>query len=178
MNCSIDKTISGTPEKKYYLIKFIKSELEKILGREVQIFLLMNNIEQQDLFKMPSYMFSTSNLNIGNNLGVKYNMPTLSLFNFGIGSSNIIPISKGYEPGELTLPYKNFHDYFESLFHINKNNSFQKEKTQNFSFKMSGGNSETNEDINSQIEENQDQIDVEKFLFYTMQNDLNIRIVF
>lgn len=185
MNCTVDKIISGTPEKKYYLIKFIKSELEKILGREIQIFLLMNKTQQEELFKMPAYMFNTSAFNFGSEptreTGVPFSFsaPTLPLFNFGVGSTTILPISKGYEPGELSLPYKNFHNFFESLFHMNKNKSFQKEKEQNFSFKMTGGNSETeaNED-NSTPETEEEQIDVEKFLFYTMQNDLKIRIVF
>lgn len=174
MKCTMDKTISGTPEKKYYLIKFLKSELEKIVGREVQIFLLMNETQRQELFKLPAYIFSAPNYNYGDGVGSGFNFgrPTLPFFNFGVGSSNIIPLNKGYEPGELTLPYKNFHHVFESLFNKNKNNDFQREKEANFSFKMSGGDSETNtEEINN------DNIEIEKFLFYTMKNDLNIRIV-
>ena len=172
----MDKTISGTPEKKYYLIKFLKSELEKIVGREVQIFLLMNETQRQELFKLPAYIFTAPNYGHGDGVGSGFNFgrPTLPFFNFGVGSSNIIPLNKGYEPGELTLPYKNFYHVFESLFNKNKNknNDFQKEKEANFSFKMSGGDSETNtEEINN------DNIEIEKFLFYTMKNDLNIRIV-
>jgi hypothetical protein len=181
MNCTIDKKISGTPEKKYYLIKFLKSELEKILGREVQIFLLMNETQRQELFKMPAYIFSASNYNFGDGMGNGFNFgrPTLPTFNFGIGSPNIMPLSKGYEPGELTLPYKNFHNLFESLFNINKNknNEFQKEKEQNFTFKITGGDSETNAETNTENKENA-QLEIEKFLFYTMKNDLNIRIAF
>jgi len=173
----MDKTISGTPEKKYYLIKFLKSELEKIIGREVQIFLVMNETQRQELFKIPAYMFSDPNYNYGDGTssGFNFGIPTLPFFNFGLGSPNIIPLNKGYEPGELTLPYKNFHHVFESLFNKNKKNDFQKEKEANFSFKMSGGDSETNTEENT--ENNNENIEIEKFLFYTMKNDLNIRIV-
>ena len=85
---------------------------------------------------------------------------------------NILTPNVVHEPDELTLPYKNFHDYVEGLFRLNKNKEFQKEKDKNFSFKINGGDGNNNE-----IAENQDDItNIKNFLLYNMNSDLKIRI--
>jgi hypothetical protein len=82
-----------------------------------------------------------------------------------------------YEPEELTLPYKNFHNYFESLFGMNKNKDFQKEKERNFSLKMYGGNDQQEtEQEQEQEQETEESVNIKNFLFYNMVYDLKIRI--
>jgi hypothetical protein len=178
MKCTIDKTISGTPEKKYYLINYLIQELENMLGREVQIYLLIDKKQREDFFKLPSY--SLPNFSAPNTGNSSVGIPRFGFFNFftsnvGTTTSNVSQQIM-YDPEEVRIPYKYFHNYFESLFRLNKNKEFQEEKDKKFSFKMSGGNYENEEQTTeeSTIEENN--INIKKFLFYNMISDLKIRI--
>ena len=47
MKCDVDRIITGTPEKQYYLIKYIKSELEEMLNREVKIYIIITKNETE-----------------------------------------------------------------------------------------------------------------------------------
>jgi hypothetical protein len=88
---------------------------------------------------------------------------------------------KGYSSGELTIPYKNFYNYFEGFFNVNKEKDLQKEKNKQLNFlnnkvKVSGGSSIFDEaPVNTSIEK-PDDIEIEKFLFYTLNRDIKIRI--
>lgn len=192
MKCTIDKVISGTPEKKYYLIHYLTSELEKMLGREIQIYLLINKEQQMNFFKYSFYNAPISSEPTKSTFGLSF--PGFSFPGFNMmrtntsngvtneplnqSSSSIFPQNK-YEPEELTLPYKTFHNYFESLFGMNKNKNFQKEKERNFSLKMYGGNNESTYGENEEkTEETEESVNIKNFLFYNMVYDLKIRIEF
>jgi len=186
MKCTIDKIISGTPEKKYYLIHYLTSELEKMLGREIQIYLLINKEQQMNFFKYSFYNAPISSETT--NSSSRFPFPNFSFPGFNImrtntsnnvssepfpqSSSSIFSENK-YEPEELTVPYKSFHNYFESLFGMNKNKDFQKEMEKNFSLKMYGGNDEQETE---QTEETEESVNIKNFLFYNMVYDLKIRI--
>ena len=190
MKCIIDKVISGTPEKKYYLIHYLTSELEKMLGREIQIYLLINKEQQMNFFKYSFYNAPISSETT--NSTSRFPFPSFSFPGFNMmgtnttnnvnsepfpQSSSSIFSEKKYEPEELTLPYKNFHNYFESLFGMNKNKDFQKEKEKNFSLKMYGGNDEQEQEQETeQTEETEESVNIKNFLFYNMVYDLKIRI--
>jgi hypothetical protein len=186
MKCIIDKVISGTPEKKYYLIHYLTSELEKMLGREIQIYLLINKEQQMNFFKYSFYNAPISSETT--NSTSRFSFPSFSFPGFNMMRTNTsnnvssepfpesspsIFSENKYEPEELTVPYKNFHNYFESLFGMNKNKDFQKEKEKNFSLKMYGGNDEQETE---QTEETEESVNIKNFLFYNMVYDLKIRI--
>lgn len=190
MKCTIDKIISGTPEKKYYLIHHLTSELEKMLGREIQIYLLINKEQQMNFFKYSFYNApisteptkSTSRFSLSGLSFPSFNMMRTNTQN-GVtnepslqSSFTIFPQSK-YDKEEITIPYKNFHNYFESLFGLNKNKDFQTEKERNFSLKMFGGDGEEEEE-KEKPEDTLENVNIKKFLFYNMVYDLKIRIEF
>ena len=166
MKCDVDKIITGTSEKKYYLIKYLKTELEKILGKEIQIYLVINEKERNDFFKLPQ-----SYLNMNGMSG--FSLPSSNYFLFG---------NTGYSPGELTLPYKNFYNMFESLFHKNTDKDIQKEKDAHLEYLNSkvtttgGATFFQSTNTEKPIEKTNDDIEIEKFLFYTFNKDLKIRI--
>lgn len=169
MKCEVDKIIKGTPEKKYYLIKFLKTELEKILGKEIQIYLVISEKERNDFFKLPQTYLSMNGFNVNG-----FSSPSSNYFS--LGNSN-------YSPGELTLPYKNFYNYFESIFHKNTDTDLQKEKDKHIEFLNSkvtkkGGATffQTTPQEIPNAEKMNDDIEIEKFLFYTFNKDLKIRI--
>jgi len=168
MKCDVDKIITGTPEKKYYLIKYLKIELEKILGKEIQIYLVISEKERNDFFKLSQPYL---------------NMSGLSMSGFSLPSSNYFSLgNSSYSPGELTLPYKNFYNYFESIFHKNTDKDIQKEKDEHLAFLnnkvTTTGGSTFFQSSNTEkpAEKTTDDIEIEKFLFYTFNKDLKIRI--
>lgn len=186
MKCTIDKIISGTPEKKYYLINYLTSELEKMLGREIQIYLLINKEQQMNFFKYSFYNvpISSETTNSSSRFPFpSFNFPGFNMMRTNDGSnepstqsSSSIFSENKYEDQELTVPYKNFHNYFESLFGVNKNKDFQKEKDKNFSLKMFGGNDEQETEEEEEKQETEESINIKNFLFYNMVYDLKIRI--
>ena len=169
MKCDVDKIIKGTPEKKYYLIKYLKTELEKILGKEIQIYLVISEKERNDFFKLPQTYLSMNGFNMDG-----FSLPSSNPFSIG---------NSDYSPGELTLPYKNFYNYFESIFHKNTDKDIQKEKDAHLEYLNSkvtttGGATffQTSTEESPKIEKTNDDIEIEKFLFYTFNKDLKIRI--
>ena len=169
MKCDVDKIIKGTPERKYYLIKYLKTELEKILGKEIQIYLVISENERNEFFKLPQLYFNMNGFNMNG---------------FSLPSSNYLSLgNSNYSPGELTIPYKNFYNYFESIFHKNTDKDIQKEKDKHLDFlnnkvTTKGGATffQTNTEKPPKIEKTNDDIEIEKFLFYTFNKDLKIRI--
>ena len=168
MKCDVDKIITGTIEKKYYMIQYLKTELGKMFGREIQIYLVISDKEREEFFRTSG---------ISNSLGSGNN-------------SNSFSFGNGYLSGELTVPYKNFYNVFESFFHINRDVELEKEKDKELEFlknpfTMKGGffnfgdkeevEEEVKEEVKEEFEPNSD-IEIEKFLFYTLNMDLKIRI--
>lgn len=179
MKCDVDKTITGTPEKKYYLIKYLKTELEKILGKEIQIYLVISEKERNDYFNTINTSFNISGLISDYNLTSNLQLST----NYQFGTNMFSIDDKGYSPGELTIPYKKFYDYFEGFFNISKKKNIQKEKKKQLDFlnnkiTIGGGGSNFEQTENSPIstEKSNDDIEIEKFLFYTLNKDIRIRI--
>jgi hypothetical protein len=174
MKCDVDKIIKGTPERKYYLIKYLKTELEKILGKEIQIYLVISENERNEFFKLPQLYFNMNG----------FNMNGFNMNNFSLPTSNYLSLgNSNYSPGELTLPYKNFYNYFESIFHKNTDKDIQKEKDKHLDFlnnkvNITGGATffQTTTEETPKIEKTNDDIEIEKFLFYTFNKDLKIRI--
>jgi hypothetical protein len=122
MTCSIEKKISGTTEKKYYLIKNLKDELEK-LGINAEIYLVISEKERNDFFKNPDFNGNTKSFGLfGKPFSLFGNYGTTSPINYSNLTSFI------YNGDEITMPYKNFESIFESLFHLKKNEYIQKEK--------------------------------------------------
>lgn len=184
MKCDVDKIITGTIEKKYYTIQYLKTELGKMLGREIQIYLVISDKEREEFFRTTGF---SNTLDNGNK----------SLFNY-----NFLPFGKGYVSGELTVPYKNFHNLFESFFHINRAEELEKEKKKELEFLKSPSTKKTGgffdfgfkeevkeevkeEDEKEEVKEEEEKeeefepnsdIEIEKFLFYNLHRDLKIRI--
>jgi len=163
MKCDIDKIITGTIEKKYYLIKHLKNELEK-MGINAQIYLVISEKERYEYFKTP-------------NLGVvnKNYLGTINLMSLGsfgsfvpFGSfnssnkSNLLSNTR-YNGKETTIPYNRFKNFFDSLF--NKNAKIQNEKNEEFEkLKKYGGynekeNQEPAEENQEPVEENQEPVE-------------------
>lgn len=160
MKCDVDKIITGTPEKKYYLIKYLKTELDKLLGKEIQIYLVISEQERNDFFKS-----SQSYLNMNGMSG--FSFPSTNYYSFG---------NSGYSPGELTLPYKNFYNMFESLFHKNHDTNEHDEVLKDKDTKTGGATFFQSSNTEKPIEKTNDDIEIEKFLFYSFNKDLKIRI--
>jgi len=121
MTCSIEKKISGTTEKKYYLIKNLKDELEK-LGINAEIYLVISEKERSEFFKNPDFNANTKSVGL-------FGKPFSLFGNYGtsrVGDVNLTSFM--YTGDEITMPYKNFESIFESLFHVKKNEYIQKEK--------------------------------------------------
>lgn len=166
MKCNVDRIITGTPEKKYYLIKYLKIELENILNKEVQIYLVISRKEIEDFFKISNYVYDNE---LNNNSG----------FNFNMKSFNLFPFGKGYEQGEITVPYKKFYNYFESIFHVNRNFEKEKDKESSFlknPFKMTGGDGEE-EGEEKEEEKSVEDIEIEKYIMYNLKGETKMRIV-
>jgi hypothetical protein len=169
MKCDVDKIISGSPEKKYHLIKFLKKELEKIFNKEVQIYLVISERERNDFFKLPQIYLNTSSVNVDS--GISFGNNENSSNNEKSFMDNLF--NKGYLEGELTLPYKHFYNYFEVFFNRKKSVEIDKEQEKDFlnnKIKKGGG-----DEVN--VEKKEDEIKIEKFLFYTYNKDMRIRCI-
>ena len=122
MTCSIEKKISGTTEKKYYLIQNLKNELDK-LGINADIYLVISEKERNEFFKNPDFNTNTKSVGtLGKPFSLFGNYGTTSPVNYSNFTSFM------YNGDEITLPYKNFESIFESLFHVKRNEYVQKEK--------------------------------------------------
>lgn len=163
MKCDIKREITGSMEKKYNEIKEIKKGLEK-LGIKGEIYLEINEEDRKKYFEKPGiweieeYNPLKNILNIGENKNGKTRR--ISLF------------SKGYEKGEITIPYKHIEPILERIFKRKNIESEKEEELKNLKnpAMKRGGNEEEKE------EKEKNEIEIEKFLFYNLNKDLKIRI--
>ena len=103
--CKIKKTLSGNSEKIYYLIKYLKHELEK-RGLNPKIHLVVSDETKINLFKMQNISFPTMNIS-GVNSTIE---PNFSQF-FPI--ERIFGLSKEKDPEEIKDPYRRFKETIE-----------------------------------------------------------------
>ena len=138
--CIITRTLEGSAEKLYYLIKFIKSELEK-KGLNPKIYLVISDEEQINLFLHPGSIPQTLSTESAvkndekSTIGWGFTFPSLWGKSDNNGSEKkssnftyLSPISAllsprddkvkeipMVDPNEETLPYQNFRYYLDRL---------------------------------------------------------------
>ena len=103
--CKIKKTLSGNSEKIYYLIKYLKNELEK-RGLNPKIHLVVSDETKINLFKLQNINFPAMNISgMNSTIEPKFTqfLPIENIF----GSSNIS------EPDEIINPYRRFKESIE-----------------------------------------------------------------
>ena len=137
--CIITRILEGSAEKLYYLIKFIKSELEK-KGLNPRIYLVISDEERVNLFLNPASIPQTLSTESEvkdkqkSTIGWGFTFPSL----WGKSDNEVSEKSSNYtylspisavlspqddrikeipmvDPNEETLPYQRFREYLDML---------------------------------------------------------------
>ena len=100
--CKIKKTLSGNPEKSYYLIKFLKYELER-RGLNPKIHLVVSDEYKINLFKLQNINFPNITIPETSTLAPSF--------------TNFLPIDiligNNLDPNEIRDPYRRFKEGIE-----------------------------------------------------------------
>jgi hypothetical protein len=118
-SCKISKTLKGSAEKNYYLIKYIKSELEK-KGLNPTIHLVISNEEKINLFQFPNMIpdtlrhneNKTQTWNFTDFFKGRYKSPIDLLFKTN-DSQEPPTFNEPIEPNHIKNPYARFKEIMD-----------------------------------------------------------------